>query len=58
MSKHNFKDIPKGKSKDYGEYSAEAMRKLCSSAIAWSKRNGGKFKTYKDDNRLMIIRVK
>ena len=56
--KYKFKEIPVGKSKDYGEYSVDAMRKLCSSAIAWSKRNGGKFKTYKDDNKLMIIRVR
>ena len=56
--KYNFKEISVGKSKDYGEYSVDAMRKLCSSAIAWSKRNGGKFKTYKDENKLMIIRVR
>jgi len=56
--KYNFKEIPVGKSKDFGEYSVDNMRKLCSSAISWGKRNGGKFKTYKDEDRLMIIRVR
>ena len=58
--KYNFQDIKKGEVKHCGDYSVDAMRRLCSSAIGWANRNGKKkkFKTYKDNNRLMLVRVK
>ena len=41
-----------------GEYTPERMRALVSKANYWSKKNGGKFKTFKLDNELFITRVR